>query len=139
PTAIVAVILLWASGRLSVISVTGPRFSTSSSSIGDLPGAWAAGRLGRDGPAPGNVLLGFGSRTTPAPTGPGRLLRRCDGRGSGDEDGVGRGGGGGRDRRDRDRHGRHRRGRDRNGGRGGDAGVDDDRHRGRSMVGPGAG
>src|SRR2546423_1316482 len=43
-----AVMLLWASGRLSVSSVTAPRFSMSSSSIGDLPGAWTAGRLRRD-------------------------------------------------------------------------------------------
>src|SRR5256885_6202858 len=34
PTAMAAVMLLWASGRLSVTSVTGPRCSTSSSSIG---------------------------------------------------------------------------------------------------------
>ena len=37
PPAMAPVTLLWASGRFSVISVTGPRWSTSSSSIGILP------------------------------------------------------------------------------------------------------
>src|SRR5258705_1172036 len=73
PAAMSPVTLLWASGRLSVISVTAPRLSTSSSSIGHLPRRWAAGRLRRDDPGPPNSpLLGgppppSGRRALPDP------------------------------------------------------------------------
>ena len=50
-----AVMLLWASGRFSVISVTGPRLSTSSSSIGILLGSGRR-RLRREEARLGNGL-----------------------------------------------------------------------------------